>query len=102
MTRLKAILKQYTKDKVVLSETADSMTIDSDSPLGYTTITCNIFGDIVDISTGIKEIIAVSDIPHDLYEVDEQMPSEWYYVKDDGKRPKLVIKADGTHYIRRR
>lgn len=101
MTRLKAILKQYTKNLVVLSETDDSVTIDSDSPLGYTTLTCNIYGDIIDITTNCHRIKAVSDLPHDI-EIDDQMPTEWSDVYYSDMGPRLYIRKDGTHYIRRR
>lgn len=102
MTRLKTILKQYTKDLVVLSETSDSITIESDSPLGYTTLTCNNWGDIIDITTNYHRIKAVSNLPHDRDIIDDQMmPTEWsdVYYNDMGSR--VCIKEDGTHYIKK-
>ena len=103
MTRLKAILRQYTKNLVVLSETDYSITIDSNSPLGYTTLTCNNWGDIIDVTTNYHRIRAVSNLPHDI-EIDDQMPmpTEWndVYYNDMGTR--VCIREDGTHYIRRR
>lgn len=100
MTRLKTILRQYTKNLVVLSETDDSITIESDSPLGYTTLTCNIYGDIIDITTNYHRIKAVSDLSHDI-EIDDQMPTEWsdVYYNDMGAR--VCIRGDGTHYIKK-
>lgn len=102
MTRLKAILKQYTKNLVVLSETDDSITIESDSPLGYTTLTCNSYGDIIDITTNYHRIKAVSNLQHDILEIGDQMPTEWNDVYYADMGPRLCIKEDGTHYIRRR
>lgn len=102
MTRLKAILKQYTKNLVVLSETDDSITIDSNSPLGYTTLTCNIYGDIIDITTNYHRIKAVSNLPHDILEIGDQIPTEWSDVYYSDMGPRVCIKEDGTHYIRRR
>ncbi len=100
MTRLKAILKQYTKNLVVLSETNDSVTIDSNTPLGYTTLTCNNWGDIIDITTNYHRIKAVSNLSRDI-EIDDQMPTEWsdVYYKDMG--PRVCIREDGTHYIKK-
>lgn len=100
MTRLKAILKQYTKNLVVLSETDDSVTIDSNTPLGYTTLTCNDWGDIIDITTNYHRIKAVSNLPHGRDIIDDQMlPTEWsdVYYADMGTR--VCIREDGTHYI---
>ena len=103
MTRLKAILRQYTKNLVVLSETDDSITIDSNSPLGYTTLTCNNWGDIIDVTTNYHRIRAVSNLPHDI-EIDDQMPmpTEWSDVYYNDMGPRVCIREDGTHYIRRR
>lgn len=103
MTRLKAILRQYTKNLVVLSETDDSITIDSNSPLGYTTLTCNNWGDIIDVTTNYHRIRAVSNLPHDI-EIDDQMPmpTEWNDVYYNDMGPRVCIREDGTHYIRRR
>lgn len=103
MTRLKAILKEYTKNLVVLSETDDSVTIESSvSALGYTTLTCNNYGDIIDITTNYHRIKAVSDLPHDILEIDDQMPTEWSDVYYNDMGPRVCIKEDGTHYIKRR
>lgn len=103
MTRLKTILKQYTKNLVVLSETENSVTIDSDSALGYTTLTCNSYGDIIDITTNYHRIVAVSNLSHDILEIDDQMmPTEWNDVYYNDMGPRVCIKEDGTHYIRRR
>lgn len=104
MTRLKTILKQYTKNLVILSETDDSITIESPgSILGYTILTCNSYGDIIDITTNYHRIRAVSNLQH---ENDDQMPTEmpteWNDVYYDDMGPRLCIKEDGTHYIRRR
>lgn len=104
MTRLKAILKQYTKNLIILSETDDSITIESsNSPLGYTTLTCNIYGDIIDITTNYCRIKAVSNLPRDRDIIDDQMmPTEWNDVYYADMGPRVCIKEDGTHYIRRR
>lgn len=101
MTRLKTILKQYTKNLVVLSETDDSITIESDSPLGYTILTCNKYGDIVDVTTNYHRIKAVSNLPHNIVD-DQMMPTEWNDIYYSDMGPRLCIKEDGTHYIRRR
>ncbi len=101
MTRLKAILKQYTKNLVVLSETDDSVTIDSNTPLGYTTLTCNDWGDIIDITTNYHRIKAVSDLPRDI-EIGDKMPTTWNDVYYADMGPRICIKEDGSHYIRRR
>lgn len=101
MTRSKTILKQYTKNLVVLSETDDSITIESDSPLGYTTLTCNSYGDIIDITTNYHRIKAVSNMPRDI-EIDDQMlPTEWYDIYYSDMGPRVCIKEDGTHYIKK-
>lgn len=39
------------------------------------TFTCNIFGDILDVKT--KEVVAISDLPHDLDLIGNQRPSSW-------------------------
>lgn len=101
MTRLKAILKQYTKNLVVLSETDDSVTIDSNTPLGYTILTCNSYGDIIDITTNYHRIKAVSNLPHNILVDDQMMPTEWNDVYYDDMGPRVCIKEDGTHYIKK-
>lgn len=102
MTRLKAMLRQYTKDLVVLAETDDSITIESSvSALGYTTLTCNAYGDIIDITTNYHRIKAVSNLPRDI-EIGDQMPTTWSDVYYSDMGPRVCIKEDGTHYIRRR
>ena len=101
MTRLKAILRQYTKNLVVLSETGDSITIESDSPLGYTTLTCNSYGDIIDITTNYHRIKAVSNLLHDIEIDDQMMPTEWSDVYYSNMGPRVCIREDGTHYIKK-
>lgn len=101
MTRLKAILKQYTKNLVILSETDDSITIGSDTALGYTTLTCNNWGDIIDITTNYHRIKAVSNLPHDILEIGDQMPTTWSDVYYSDMGPRVCIKEDGTHYIKK-
>ncbi len=39
------------------------------------TFTCNLFGDIMDADT--KEIVAISDLPHDLDKIGNQRPKNW-------------------------
>lgn len=39
------------------------------------TFTCNLFGDIMDAET--KEIVATSDLPHDLDKIGFQKPKKW-------------------------
>ncbi|MBR1508146.1 MAG: hypothetical protein IJ619_09115 [Eubacterium sp.] len=39
------------------------------------TFTCNLFGDIMDAET--KEIVATSDLPHDLDKIGFQRPTKW-------------------------
>lgn len=103
MTRLKAILKQYTKNLVVLFETDDSVTIESSgTALGYTILTCNNYGDIIDITTNYHRIRAVSNLPHNILVDDQMMPTEWNDIYYSDMGPRLCIKEDGTHYIRRR
>lgn len=103
MTRLKAMLKQYTKNLIILSETDDSITIESsNSSLGYTTLTCNIYGDIIDITTNYHRIKAVSDLPHDRDIINDQMmPTEWSEVYYSDMGPRVCIRNDGTHYIKK-
>lgn len=101
LTRLKTILRQYTKNLVVLSETENSVTIDSDSALGYTTLTCNNWGDIIDITTNYHRIIAVSDLPRDRDIIDDQMPTKWSDVYYNDMGPRVCIREDGTHYIKK-
>lgn len=104
MTRLKTILRQYTKNLVVLSETDDSITIESSvSALGYTTLTCNVYGDIIDITTNYHRIKAVSDLPHDnnILEIGDQMPTTWSDVYYSDMGPRVCIREDGTHYIKK-
>lgn len=103
MTRLKAILRQYTKNLIVLSEADDSITIESStSALGYATLTCNDWGDIIDITTNYHRIRAISNLPHGRDIIDDQMlPTEWsdIYYADMG--PRVCIRKDGTHYIKK-
>ena len=42
---------------------------------GSRTYTSNIYSDIMDAET--REIVAVSDVPHDLEMVDRQRPKSW-------------------------
>lgn len=39
------------------------------------TFTCNLYGDIMDADT--KEILAVSDLPHDLDKIGTKRPTKW-------------------------
>lgn len=39
------------------------------------TLTLNIYGDIMDAET--KQIYAVSDLPHDLERIGQQLPESW-------------------------
>ena len=78
MTRAQKILNMWVaqniKDVTIEQTSADVASLKNRQGELIMTITTNIYGDIMDMN---HNILAVSDLPHDVSAVGEQMPHSW-------------------------
>ena len=80
MTRAQEVIKKYIyinfhPNSVLLFPINQDKIKLIDSKGESMTLTMNLFGDIMDADT--KQIYAVSDLPHDLNQIGEQLPQSW-------------------------
>lgn len=80
MTRAQELIKRYIytnfhPDSVLLFPIDKDKVKLIDSEGESMTLTLNIYGDIMDAET--KQIYAVSDLPHDLERIGQQLPESW-------------------------
>jgi len=80
MTTAQKLIKKYIyinfhPDSVLLFPIDKDKVKLIDSEGASMTLTLNVFGDIMDAET--KQIYAVSDLPHDLERIGQQLPESW-------------------------
>lgn len=81
MSRAQELIVAYVKTQWIMSGIkvdlkGDSVVIVTDRKGETLELTCNIYGDIMEV--GSKKILAKSDLPHDLDKLNpEAMPKKW-------------------------
>lgn len=80
MTKAQEVIKKYIytnfhEDSVLLFPVDQDKIKLIDSEGASMTLTMNVFGDIMDAET--KQVYAVSDLPHDLERIEQQLPESW-------------------------
>lgn len=78
MTKAQSIILRYLKTQfegVTYGYIGDDKVIVTDYTGKSMTFTMNVFCDIMDCKT--REIIAVSDLPHDLTKIGTKLPHSW-------------------------